>query len=106
MTEGNFGGCGKLDTLDWLFFLGYGPLLNLHLVLKLSNMIAPGQASHLQVFRACGIDGLLATMDTKQQFWLFLNVVFASILQPKFFLSTNNVLPVVLVFSHTFYFIC
>ncbi len=39
MTEGNFGGCGKLDILDWLFFLGYVPFLKLRLVLKLSNMI-------------------------------------------------------------------
>ncbi len=36
MTEGNFGGCGKLDTLDWLFFLGSIPFFKLRLVLKLS----------------------------------------------------------------------
>ena len=36
MTEGNFERCGKLHTLDWLFFLGYVAFLKLRLVLKLS----------------------------------------------------------------------
>ena len=40
MTEGNFWGCGKLHALDWLFFLGYVPFLELRLVLKLSNITA------------------------------------------------------------------
>ena len=39
MTEGNFGRCGKLHTLDWLFFLGYVLFLNLLLVLKLFYML-------------------------------------------------------------------
>ncbi len=30
MTEGNFGGCGKLHALDWMFFLGYVPFLELY----------------------------------------------------------------------------
>ncbi len=37
MTEGNFGRCGKLHTLDWLFFLGYVPFPELRFMLKLSN---------------------------------------------------------------------
>ena len=38
MTEGNFGGCGKLHTLDWLLFLGSILFLKLRLVLKLSDV--------------------------------------------------------------------
>ena len=37
MTEGNFWGCGKMHALDWLFFLGYVPFLELRFMLKLSN---------------------------------------------------------------------
>ncbi len=36
MTRGNFGRCGKLHTLDWLFFSGFVRFLKLRLVLKLS----------------------------------------------------------------------
>ena len=38
MTERNFARCGKLHTLNWLFFLGYVPFLKLRLVLKLSHI--------------------------------------------------------------------
>ncbi len=52
MIGGNFGVCGKLHALDWLFFLGYIPFLELRLVLKLSNVLCVTLCTVLYVVRA------------------------------------------------------
>ena len=58
ITEGNFGGCGKLHTSDWLFVLGDVPFPELRLVLKLSyaterrNQTKQSESRSPQVARA------------------------------------------------------
>ena len=74
MTEGNYGGCGKLHTLDWLLFLGYVLFLKLRLVLKLSieieNFIL-NSPEHARSFR-----GNLQSNHKRQAQYLLGSIVF------------------------------